>query len=82
MLCEPLQRQYIFPTINWGNTKRKVKAVVTLIPVQVAFLRTFPDITVVNGWVPGELPGYVLISYVHHVKIDVTAVIGESSELP
>lgn len=79
MLCEP-QRQYIYPTINWGKTKRKVKAVATLIPVQVAFLRTFPDITVtVNGWVPEELPGYVLISYGHHVKIDVTAVVGESS---
>lgn len=72
---------YIQPLIG-EKTKRKVKAAATLIPVQVAFLRTFPDITVVNWWVPGELPGYVLISYVHHVKIDVTAVIGEYSELP
>lgn len=61
---------------------RKVKAVATLIPVQVAFLGTFPDITVVNWWVPGELHGYVSISYVQNVKIDVTAVIGESSGLP
>lgn len=56
ILCRPLDRVccmnhsdsvYIQPLIG-EKTKRKVKAVATLIPVQVAFLRTFPDNTVVN----------------------------------